>query len=179
MSLLAPAHKKASAFTSTFQTPFGDFMSQLIAPIWKANADKSLTYDQAKSALDSFNQQWTAFDLGAQQFKSMGGDYAKVVGQAYDPQGDFMKTVNMVRQSLTDINTALKPADTTDPNKDATTPPDPNNPPGTGGQSATATARTAAANQKRRNAGGVGFLSTILGGSMNTTTTQRKTLLGY
>src|SRR5881409_2068179 len=180
--LIAPAHKKASAFVDTFQNPFGSFLSTLIDPIWKAYGDKTLTYDQAKEALDQFNQQWTAFDLAAQQFKSFGGDYAKVVKQAYDPAGKFMQTVNMVRQSLTDIQTALKPAE--DPNSDAatkkaTTPPDPNKPEGTGGKSTDEAARAAAVQQKKRNMAAPGFLSTILGGTPMTPATQRKTLLGY
>jgi hypothetical protein len=180
MSLLAPAHQKASAFVKAFQDPFGQFLTQLTTPIFSAWNSKTLTYDQAKAALDSFNQQWQGFDLAAQAFGSQGGDYAKVVKQAYDPSKAFMQTVNSVRDTLKAYVDNLTPA-TTDTNNtaDATTPPDPNKPPGTGGQSAQDTARSAAVAQSKRNAAGVGFLSTILGGEQPGAMTKRKTLLGY
>lgn len=179
---IGAGHLKADAYVKTFQNPFGQFLSQTVDPINAASKAGSLTYDQAKAALDSFNQRWTAFDTASQQFSAMGGDYAKVVKQAYDPKKDFMKTVTGVRSTLENYVNQLKPADTGTTNaatQDATTPPDPNKPPGTGGQTAVEAARTAAVNQKRRNMAAPGFMSTILGGSMNNTTTQRKTLLGY
>jgi hypothetical protein len=175
-------HLKANSFVQSFQNPFGDFLKQTIDPINAASKAGTLTYQQAKDALDAFNQQWTSFDTGAQQFKAMGGDYAKVVNQAYDPNKAFMQTVNGVRKTLTDYADQLKPADTGKPDdnvKDATTPPDPTKPAGTGGQTAQDAARTAAAQQKKKALAAPGFISTILGGSQGSATTQKPTLLGY
>jgi hypothetical protein len=173
------AHKQASAFVTSLQNPFGDFLTKLTTPLWAAAANGSLTYDQAKAAQDSFNQQWTAFDTASKTFKSQGGDYAKVVNQAYDPNKAFMQTVNMVRDSLSGYVKNLQPASGQPNASDTTTPPDPNHPSGTGGKTAPEAARGAAIAQGKRDAAGTGFLSTILGGSISNTMNQRKTLLGY
>jgi hypothetical protein len=175
-------HLKANNFVQSFQNPFGDFMNQTVKSLDDAGKAGSLTYDQAKAALDEFNQNWTSFDQAANQFKQMGGDFAKVVKQAYDPNGDFMKTVNWVRPWLEGQVDSRKPADNGQPDnnvKDATTPPDPTKPAGTGGQTAQDAARTAAANQKKKSLAAPGFISTILGGSQGNATTQKPTLLGY
>jgi hypothetical protein len=187
MSILTPAHKKANDFVQTLQNPFGKFLTDLATPIYDAANKGTLTYDQAKAALDQFNQQWTAFDTAAQQFKLQGGDYAKVFDQAYgiDPKtgkptgkSDFMNTVTGVRDTLTAYVNSLQPPDASKANQPPP-PPDPTKPTGTGGQTAQQAAQMAAQNTKKRNMAGTGFMSTILGGSISNTTTARPTLLGY
>src|ERR1051325_5807870 len=128
MSIFNPAHAKAKSYVQTFQDPFGQFLSTTIDPINAAQKAGTLTYDQAKAALDAFNSQWTAFDQASQQFASMGGDYAKVVRQAYDPSKDFMKTVSAVRSQLTQLVGSLPPSTASDVK--GATPPDPTKPPG-------------------------------------------------
>jgi hypothetical protein len=177
VSIFYPAHKKADAWTSAFQTPFGKTLSDIVDPLNKAAKAGTLTYQQAKDALDEYTQQWDAFQKSADQFKAMGGDYAKAVNQGFDPNGDFMKTVTGVKKTLTDYVNSLPPP-SGDPSKPST-PPDPNHPSGTGGQSSTQAARNAAVLQSKRNAAAPGFISTILGGAGLDLKTQRKTLVGY
>jgi len=169
--LIAPAHKKASAFVDTFQNPFGKTLSSIFDPIVAQYKAGTLTYDQAKDAFDTYNQQWTAFDEAAQQFKAMGGDYAKVVKQAYDPNGDFMKTNLMVKNTLQGYVDSLKPAETTTDSTDGAAPTMP--------KDANDQARKAALIQTKRAMAAPGFISTILGGALSSPKTKQRTLLGY
>jgi len=178
-SILGQAHWKAKAFVDTFQNPFGDYLKSLDTVFTDAEAGK-LTFDQAKAKLDEFNQQWSAFDAAAEQWKGMGGDYAKVVGQAYDPNKTFMKTVADRRAGLERLVGALTPA--TDPNADpnaaAATPPDTTSI--LGGLNPQGQADAAAMRAKKKALSGPGYAGTILGGaSAANTLGQRKTLLGY
>ncbi len=178
-NLVGAASVKASDFTSAYQTPFGQKLSQIFDPIVAAKNAGTLTFDQANQALTDFNQQWTAFDAAAQQWKSKGGDYEQVVDQAYDPNQAFMKTVDNVRTSLTDWTTSLKPADSTDPNQ-PTAPPTLQQmlaalgltPAGAGDQAADLAAKHAQQGTKTILTGGQGV-------NVDPMNRSRKTLLGY
>src|SRR5439155_20684111 len=117
-----------------------------------------LTYQEAQEALDQFNQEWTAFDTGSQEYKKMGGGFEKVVNQAYDPNKDFMKTVTAVRTGLEADVARLKgteaPKDTTE-----STPPllDP--------KASQDQARAASDMARRRAKAGSGYAGTIVGGA--------------
>lgn len=178
-TVVGSASLKAEDWVNTFQNPFGQFLSQIFDPINAAQKTGGLKYQDAADALDQFNQQWTAFDAAAQQWRQKGGDYKTVVDQSYDPTKDFMKTVEMVRQSLTGWAQSLKPEDT-----------------GTSGPSAPPTAQTilgglspqtvadAAALRQRRAAQVGGRSSTILTGNsglseLSANNRKYTTLLGY
>src|SRR5439155_6512541 len=78
-------HKKANDYVKTFQDPFGKRLTEFSDTSDKARAAGTLDYKTAQESLDQFNQEWTAFDQGSQEYKKMGGGFEKVVNQAYDP----------------------------------------------------------------------------------------------
>lgn len=175
-------HQKATDFVNTYQDPFGKDLSSIYDPIQKAQAAGTLTYQQANDALTSFNQQWQAFDAAAQQWKAQGGEFKTVVDQAYDPNGDFMKTVNMVKTNLTDWTNTLQAADpsaATD-NTTPSTPPDLQTILAGLGITPADAARQAVVQQSKQAMAAPGYSATLLGGSKGTPTTKTKTLLaGY
>ena len=183
-------HKKANDYVNTFQNPFGERLkyfssvNQRSAPE-DPNAPRSmiqggpprppstpLTYKEAQEALDQFNQEWTAFDQGSQEYKKMGGGFEKVVNQAYDPNKDFMKTVMGVRAGLEADVARLKgteaPKDTTE-----STPPllDP--------KASVDQARAAADMARRRAKAGSGYAGTIVGGASASPILRRPPVMGY
>jgi hypothetical protein len=179
-TILGSASLKANDWVQAFQNPFGQELSKLYDPLKSASNAGTLNYQQAQDALTEFNQQWTAFDASAQQWKAKGGDYAKVVSQSYDPNGKFMQTVNMVKDALTDWTGSL-------PNPNGGKPTGPDTPPslqtilGQLGLSPDDAAQKAASNVQRK---AQSETQTILTGShglseVSSANRKTRTLLGY
>lgn len=169
---IGTGHTDANDFVQTLQNPFGKTMSGIFDPIAAEQTAGTLTYDQATAALDSFNEQWAAFDAGAQQYKAQGGEFATVVDQAYNPNQAFMQTVNNVRTSLTNWQAALKPASTSSSTNKPTRPPTATSILKPLGLTPAGAAQGAVAQQAKDAARAPGFSSTLLGGAgMKSTTT--------
>lgn len=179
-SILGAASLKAKDYVSAFQDPFGKTLSDIYDPIKKASDAGTLTFDQANDAFTQFNQQWQAFDEASSQWKQRGGDYAKVVGQAYDPNGKFMKTVNSVKGDLTNWTGALKPTDPAKGNSEAAPPTLQTILTGLG-LTPDGAAAGAAGQQKKRSAAATNTLLTGGRGlsELSSANRQYKTLLGY
>src|SRR5213592_324374 len=165
-------HKKANDYVKTFQDPFGKRLTEFSDTSDKARAAGTLDYKTAQEALDQFNQEWTAFDTGSQEYKKMGGGFAKVVNQAYDPNKDFMKTVTAVRTGLEADVARLKG---TEPAKDTTE----STPPLLDPKASQDQARAAADMARRRAKAGSGYAGTILGGASAQPALRRPMVMGY
>lgn len=177
-TVVGSASLKANDWVDAFQDPFGKTLSGIYDPLLKASQSGSLTYQQANDALTQFNEQWNAYNSAVQQWRAKGGDYKTVVDQSLDPNGDFMKTVNMVKGALTGWVSSLQPAATDAANQVA--------PPTAqtvlGGASPNAVAEAAALRARKQAAAG-GTASTILtswlGLKSSSSNLQRSTILGY
>lgn len=178
-TLLGKASAKANDWTGAFQTPFGQTLSSIYDPIQQAQAAGTLTYDQANTALTQFNEQWTAYQDAANQWKAQGGDYATVINQNFDANGAFMKTVNMVQQNLTNWTQGLQSSSTT-------ANPTPTSAPtldtiltGLGMSTNQAAADAAANTQRKAQAETRTILTGGMGLQLSPANLKKKTVLGY
>lgn len=87
--LINPAHEKASRFVNEFENPFGAKLAEI----------QNLSATDPAAAKSAFEQAWSQFNSGIQQFTAQGGQHAKAARQALSNQG-LMSTVQRLAQQL-------------------------------------------------------------------------------
>lgn len=182
VQLLAPligrGRKKADEFVQGVENPISDRLKALYLETNSRAQAGTLTYDEAQAALDAFQSQSDEFNAAATQWEAMGGNYAKVAGQA---RKNVAGTYSSWQSDLSTYATSLKPADpaTGAPAPAPPPPAPPTEPPGTGGATKLKKAQGAADQQGKRAKAAFGRSSTILGGASGKPTLQRPSILGY
>lgn len=173
------AHRKANDFTTKYQNQFGKDISGILDPVYASVNGKTLTLDQATSALDAFNKRVAQFDADAANFSTKGNQYMQVVNQAYTGNGKddpgLTKRINDWRSYLQNQVDTLSASTGNEP----PAPPTMDSVVG-GGRTAKQQIDLAARLARENAIAGGGLRTTLLGGGADKgLTTRPRSLLGY